>query len=191
MQRELRRTILRVLVGLLLLTATWRCLRTNPGVGPERGASDPGPRAAPPRSSVAAAGDRFRENHLAALNLPSLDAVRSRSAGGRDPWRFVDPPSRKPAPEPAASSSPPQPFQPPPSLPVVNPPDFTLEYLGNFGPPEKKIAVFSDGKQVRNAMEGTVIDGKFRVASIGYESVEIQFLGFPGWPAKPVGVRRR
>ncbi len=29
-----------------------------------------------------------------------------------------------------------------------------MEYLGNFGPPNKKIAVFSSGKSTLNAQEG-------------------------------------
>ena len=190
MQRELRQTILLVLFGSLLLTAAWRYLGQNLGIRKEGDVSNPGLRTAPPRSSVTVGGDGYRGFRLKALHLASLDAVRPPSAGGRDPWRFVEPPARRPAPQSAASSLPPQQLEAPPSLPVVNPPDFPLEYLGNFGPPEKKIAVFRDGKQVHNAMEGTVIDGKFRVASIGYESVEIQFLGFPGWPAKWLGVRR-
>lgn len=190
MQRELRRSLLILLGALLLLTAVWRALRLSPGMDPEGDASDPRPKTELPLSSVAASGDSDRGNRLVTLDLVSLDAARPPSAGGRDPWRFVDPPSRRPAPELAASFSLPQSLEPPPSLPVVNPPDFTLEYLGNFGPPEKKIAVFRDGKQTRNALEGDVIDGRFRVVRIGYESVEIQFLGSPGWPAKRLGVRR-
>jgi type IV secretory pathway VirB9-like protein len=71
------------------------------------------------------------------------------------------------------------------------PAEFTMEYLGNFGPPEKKIAVFNDGKKIYNALQGDVIDNKFIVARIGYESVDIRFVGFPDWPAKRLGVRRQ
>lgn len=71
------------------------------------------------------------------------------------------------------------------------PPEFTMEYLGNFGPPERKIAVFANGPKTYNVLEGGVIENKFIVARIGYESVDIRFVGFPDWPAKRVGVRRR
>ena len=71
------------------------------------------------------------------------------------------------------------------------PPEFTMEYLGNFGPPNKKIAVFSDGKKIYNTVEGEVIENKFIVAHIGYESVDIRFVNFPDTPAKRLGVRRR
>ena len=71
------------------------------------------------------------------------------------------------------------------------PPEFTMEYLGLFGPPDKRIAVFSNGKTEVIAREGEVIDNKFIVARIGYESVDIRFVGFPDWPAKRLGVRSR
>lgn len=71
------------------------------------------------------------------------------------------------------------------------PAEFTLEYLGYFGPPDKKIAVFIDGKAEFTVPEGGVIDNKFIVARIGYESVDIRFVGFPDWPAKRVGIRSR
>ena len=39
--------------------------------------------------------------------------------------------------------------------------------------------MFSDGETIHNAMVGEILDGKFIVASIGYESVDIEFVGFP------------
>jgi hypothetical protein len=66
-----------------------------------------------------------------------------------------------------------------------------LQYLGRFGPPDKKIAVFSNGKATFIKQEGEEIDGKFIVARIGYESVDIRFVNFPEVPAKRVGVTPR
>ena len=71
------------------------------------------------------------------------------------------------------------------------PAEFTLKYLGYFGPPNKKIALFTDGKVEVQVLEGDVIDNKFIVAHIGYESVDIRFVGFPDWPAKRVGIQSR
>lgn len=119
------------------------------------------------------------------LNVANLEGAHSPSAAGRDPWRFVDAPSRPPLPEPAHVPSPQPSFRPTSSpLPATMPPEFTLEYLGHFGPRHKKIAVFSDGRRVVNALEGDVIDGNFIVARIGHESVEILLADFPGWPAQ-------
>lgn len=69
------------------------------------------------------------------------------------------------------------------------PPQFTLKYLGRFGPADRPIATFSNGTDILNVYEGEVIEGKFIVAEIGYESVLIEFVGFPDWPAQrlPVG----
>ncbi|HSU82370.1 MAG TPA: hypothetical protein VLR69_08105, partial [Thermoanaerobaculia bacterium] len=51
--------------------------------------------------------------------------------------------------------------------------------------------VFTNGKAIFNQQEGDVIDNKFIVAHIGYESVDIRFVGFPDVPAKRVGVTPR
>ena len=70
------------------------------------------------------------------------------------------------------------------------PPQFTLKYLGKFGPPDRQLGVFTDGKSTWNVEQGGVIQGRFIVAQLGMESVEIQFVGFPDWPAQRLGVGR-
>jgi hypothetical protein len=146
--------------------------------------------------------DEVEELRFAALTIRPREYTP-----GRDPWRYKDPPPPKPAPPP-----------PPPSAAelearrraqeeadrlraemarrqqeeaaIPKPPPFTLSYLGNFGPPNRRLAVFSDGKTIYNAQEGEVLEGKFIVAHIGYESVDIQFVGFPDWPAQRLAVGR-
>ncbi len=68
------------------------------------------------------------------------------------------------------------------------PPEFGLHYLGSFGPKGKRIAVFSDGDEIYNAVVGDVLAGKFLVADIGYESVAIRYVGFPDEPPTRVGI---
>jgi hypothetical protein len=160
----------------------------------------PGHRAAAERHG-AHPGDRVE-----VLRLADLDRAPRASTPGRDPWRYVDPPP------------PPAPKPPPVHQPTAEelraaeearrraeelarqraieaakprPAEFTLQYLGSFGPPDRQIAVFSNGKTVFNHQEGEVIDNKFIVAHIGYESVDIRFVGFPDVPAKRVGVTPR
>lgn len=58
------------------------------------------------------------------------------------------------------------------------PPNFTYKYLGFFGPVEKKLAVFSDGKDIIDLFEGEILAEKFILKNIGYESVTIGFVGF-------------
>lgn len=73
---------------------------------------------------------------------------------------------------------------------IPKPPEFTMEYLGNFGPPDKKIAVFSTGKRTINAQEGQVLEKEFIVARIGFESVDIKYVKFPEVQPKRIGLRR-
>lgn len=163
-------------------------------------AARPGRRAAAEHHG-AHPGDRVAVLHLADLDRPPRPAT-----AGRDPWRYVDPPPQPPPPPPK------------PHVPTAEelraaeearrraeeearrraieaakprPAEFTLQYLGRFGPPDQEIAVFTNGKTVINKQEGEVIDNKFIVARIGYESVDIRFVGFPDVPAKRVGVTPR
>lgn len=70
-----------------------------------------------------------------------------------------------------------------PQLPAIE-----LEYLGSFGPPERRIAVFTDGAEIYNAVEGEVLQGKFVVAQIGYESVDLAYVEFPEEPPARLAV---
>jgi hypothetical protein len=170
-----------------------------------RAPGEPGDEPAAPSRPLRESHTAHPGDHVAALRVPDLDRVPGEARVGRDPWRFVDPPP------------PPPPPPPPVHVPTAaelealrraqeeaaerarlaaieaakpRPPEFTMDYLGRFGPPEKKIAVFSNGKRTVNALEGQVIDNKFIVARIGYESVDIKFVNFPETPAKRLGVRK-
>ena len=66
--------------------------------------------------------------------------------------------------------------QPPPK-PV--PPQLTLKYIGTFGPAGNPIATFNGNGQIVNVRVGETFDGKFILLSIGIESVEIGYVGFP------------
>jgi hypothetical protein len=131
---------------------------------------------------------------VAVLHLADLDRIPSSSARGRDLWTFVNP-----LPPPIVHTLPLSNRQGPVAeapLPKLTPPsphpaDFDLQYLGRFGPPDKQIAVFAKGKAILNKQEGEVIDNQFIVAHIGYEAVDIRFVGFPDLPAKRVGLTRR
>jgi hypothetical protein len=133
-------------------------------------------------------GDR-----LAVLRLADLERVPGSSTPGRNPWSFVDPPQRpsstgfKTSPPAAVDASPVAPSGP--AAREENPyAELTLRYLGRFGPPEKQIAVFTDGHRVLDRLEGGVIDGRFVVERIGYESVDIRSVDFPDAPARRLGV---
>jgi hypothetical protein len=68
---------------------------------------------------------------------------------------------------------------PPPPPPEPVPPPFTYKYIGTFGNPSNPIATFTREGDIVNARVGDIIDNKFILRSIGIESVEIGFSGFP------------
>lgn len=116
---------------------------------------------------------------------------------GRDPWRFGAPPPPPPPPGPtpeelaarraqeeAARRQAQQPVEPA----GPQPPAIQLVYLGSFGPSGRRIAVFSDGKNIYNARVGDVLEGKFVVHNIGYESVDLKFVDFPDVPPRRLAV---
>ncbi len=67
----------------------------------------------------------------------------------------------------------------PPAPPKPVPPPFDFKYIGTFGSRENPIATFNRSGEIVNARVGGAIDGKFILRSIGIESVEIGFVGFP------------
>jgi hypothetical protein len=68
---------------------------------------------------------------------------------------------------------------PPPPPPKPVPPPFPYKFIGSFGRPDNLIATFTNNGEIVNAHAGDTIDGKFIVRSIGVESVDISFVGFP------------
>jgi hypothetical protein len=58
--------------------------------------------------------------------------------------------------------------------------DVTL--LGIFGPEDRRIAVLQDGETLINALRGDVVKEKFIIHRIGYETVDLRFVGFPDVP---------
>lgn len=162
----------------------------------------PGRRAAATTHQGAKPGDRVE-----VLRMADLDRPPSEPAPGRDPWHYVDPPPPPPpkphvptkeeleaqrrAEEEARRRAEEAARRAAEEAAKPHPPEFTLKYLGRFGPPGQQIAVFDNGKQIINKQEGEVIDNKFIVAHIGYESVDIGFVGFPTVPTKRVGVTPR
>lgn len=114
---------------------------------------------------------------------------------GRDLFRYgrierptpvLPPPRPAPPPRPRPQLSVPTPTQVPPER---RPPPVDVAYLGSFGHPGREIAVFTDDEAIYNAKVGEVIKGAFRLVNIGFESVDLEFVGFPEVAAHrlPVG----
>lgn len=67
----------------------------------------------------------------------------------------------------------------PPPPPPPQPPAFTYKYIGTFGTPGKPIATFAKEGEIINVRPGETFAGQFILRSIGLESVEIGYVGFP------------
>jgi hypothetical protein len=75
-----------------------------------------------------------------------------------------------------------QPLQPPP-------PPITLKFVGvvNPGGGAAKIAVLSGGTDVFYGREGDIIDGRYRIVSIGVESIVVAYVDGRGTRRIPLG----
>jgi hypothetical protein len=58
------------------------------------------------------------------------------------------------------------------------PPDINFKFIGTFGPRDGPIAVLVLGDQLLNAHAGDVVFDHFILRNIGYESVDVGFVGY-------------
>ncbi len=66
--------------------------------------------------------------------------------------------------------------QPPPAARMAPPPPINLKLIGYLGPPRSRIAVFLRGNEIVLGKRGEVIEGKFKVLSMGPESVMMGYV---------------
>lgn len=79
---------------------------------------------------------------------------------------------------------------PPPPKP--QPPAFNYTLIGTFGSASNQIAVFSSGDEIINVRTGqTFGGGRFILRSIGIESADIGFVGFPSDEKRRVPVSQK
>jgi hypothetical protein len=195
---------LAALGGLAALRALWSFVAPTL-LAPEPAAASPvAKRTTAPRSNFGKSsrrGEQELPKAIVELQLADLESPPRALAVGRDPFRFAPPPPPPPPPPPtkaeleemrrqqearrlAAEEAARQ-------AAIPRPPPVTVVYLGSFGTAERRIAVFADdkGENLYNVRVGEVVEGKFIVDRIGYESVDLKFVGFPDEPAKrlPIG----
>ena len=168
-----------LLVGLsvvLALLVWWQfgAAPAAPTVARRPGSASPAGRAtAKPPSQVLAEG----------VGLERLSEDRpAPEAAGRDPFRGGDEPvsagpSQAGVPRPVAPATPPPPMVPigPPQPPP--PPPITVKFIGVVSRQDVgKVAVLSDGKNVYYGRAGEIVDGRWRIVSIGEESLQIEYV---------------
>lgn len=210
MNGEARQKQLLAILGVLLLILVWRYLlgpMFSGGSGGEDASVAPAAQPSLPRPD--GTDGEPGEERVAALRMGDLERVPPVYTPGRDPWRFVDPPpppepppppgptaeelrareeARRRAQEAAAAAAAAAAVE----AAKPKPPEFTLAYIGQVGPADQRYAVFTDGNKTEfTVREGQVLQGKFVVARIGLESVDIRYVDFPDWPAERVPLRPR
>jgi hypothetical protein len=170
MSPERQRKVLTALAGVFVAISAWRYL----------GAVTPGAPAAP----VAGA----RRTGLAVapvtpvdVQLEALDGARTGpEEAERNPFVFgtraVSPEASRARPTGSAASTPPIRSTPPPGPPPLAPIPFKFIGLVEDASGARRLAVLSDSKGlVVHGTQGTIIDGRFRILSIGSESIEIAY----------------
>lgn len=185
-------------VLLLLFVVRWR-----PGGSP---AATPAPAASRParvsadEDAAPARGRRSSAKEVTADEVPLLSpkdfapaSGRGSADIGRDLFDLREP-TRRPPPTPTPAPPGPGdpryigPLPPPPPTPTPRPPEISFKFLGTFGPKDHAIAVVQLGDQTFNARAGDTLFGKFVLRKVGYESIDVGFVGFPESETRRLGI---
>ena len=197
-----------ILLAVLAIVLVLAVVRWRPGGGPSqpqpavaaaasrgpsvRTAEEPAPRASKTKT---------REKLVSPDEVPILApedfAVRPAPAAsdtGRDLFDAPREPTKPPPPTPYPPPPPPGdtrfigPLPPPPPTPTPRPPEVTFKFVGTFGPKAHPIAVIQEGDKVYNVRVGDVLFDKYVLRSVGYESIDIGFVGFPETESRRIGI---
>jgi hypothetical protein len=165
--------------------------------GRSASAADDSPAATAP-ALPSRGGSRVRE--VKPDDVPIIDpddfkvpAPRDAADTGRDLFDLREP-TRKPPPTPYPPPPPPGdtrfigPLPAPGPTPTPRPPEITFKFVGTFGPKGHPIAVILDGDKVYNVRAGDILFDKFVLRSVGYESIDIGFVGYADTESRRIGI---
>jgi hypothetical protein len=122
-----------------------------------------------------------------------VKAPRDGAEADRDLFDLREP-TRKPPPTPYPPPPPPGdtrfigPLPAPGPTPTPRPPEVTFKFVGTFGPKGHPIAVIQEGDKVYNVRAGDVLFDKFVLKNVGYESIDIGFVGYPETESRRIGI---
>lgn len=116
--------------------------------------------------------------------------------GSRDLFDFREPtarplPTATPAPPPPPGPGDPRfvgPLPPPPPPPTPAPPAIPFRFIGTFGPRDRPIAVLATADRLVNARAGDVVFDHFVLRRVGYESIDVGFVGFAPKETRRLGI---
>jgi hypothetical protein len=169
-----------ILIGLLVLlfaVAWWNfggtaAAPTTATARAARPAARPGPAGGAPGETAAQVLGRGVGLERLAADRPAPEEA------GRDPFRAAAAANTGQA-NPEASQpvqSPPPPMVPISPEPSTGPPPITLKFIGLVSRRDVgKVAVLTDGKNVYYGRAGDIVDGRWRIVSIGEESLQIEY----------------
>jgi hypothetical protein len=132
------------------------------------------------------------------VTIQDLEPPRARG-GDKADRNIFDPRQPTATPRPTPTPPPPPPPAPgsaafigplPPPAPTATPvpPEISFKFIGTFGPKDRPVAVLIAGDQLVNARAGDVVFDRFIVRNIGYESVDIGFVGYSPSVTKRLGM---
>jgi hypothetical protein len=122
---------------------------------------------------------------------PRPDSPAQRNIFDLRPPTPITPPTPTPAPPPPpapGSGGFVGPMPPPPPTPTPAPPDIPFKFIGTFGPKDRPVAVLVLGDQILNARAGDVVFDRFILRRVGYESVDVGFVGFAPAETRRMGI---
>ncbi len=197
-----------VVTFLVLLVVRWRSAPAAPAASASpatsaRSAGTPAPGSAPDEDRPTARARSRDVKPATADDVPiittkDLDPQRGRpgAPGSRNIFDLraptpIPPPTPTPAPPPPpapGSAAFVGPLPPPPPTPTPAPPEIGFKFIGTFGPKDRPFAVLVQGDQIINARTGEVVFDRFIVRRVGYESVDVGFVGFAPSQVRRIGI---
>jgi hypothetical protein len=166
------------------------------------------PASAPAEAPARAAGGSRRGATATVVSpdevpLLSPEDLRPRSRRGselteRDLFDLREPthrppPTPTPAPPPPPGPGDPRfvgPLPPPPPTPTPAPPPIPFKFIGSFGPRERPIAVLAAGDRIVNARAGDTVFERFILRKVGYESIDVGYVGFDDSFSRRLGIEK-
>ena len=147
------------------------------------------PPAAAPPTSAASSGSITATTLPTPIGLEKLNVVTEDAAAGRNPFGYGQRPL--PPPPPVVQAPPPPPPVPQGPPPVPQPPDIPLKLIGlntlRTGDPSVATLKDTQTNAVYFAVEGQIVDGRFKLAKVGQTSVIVSYLDGSGQKMLPLG----
>jgi hypothetical protein len=153
----------------------WRYFASEPAASSPPASN---PAAAPPSQAAQAPGPA--KTLPQPVQLGKLEPVPEEPGGSRNPFRFGTPPAPPPAPRPPQVQQPPPAPMPPPQ--PQGPPRIALTFIGRQVRPDGLVvaALKDPAGNIFQAIDGQLVDGRYRVVRIAEESLVIEYANGTG-----------